>query len=148
MSEYYEKYIKYKKKYLEIQTKINEIKNKNKQLGGSNFLNKQNKPKLSNTFSLNKHDKSKPQTNIHKPDKYTSSTNSDKHTSSIKSNKQTSISKSEKEKKFKKNQNNIINFISPHYKYLIENPHILHNHEERENYLFTSFINNQLDNLL
>ena len=44
--------------------------------------------------------------------------------------------------------NNLIQFISPHHKFLINNPEILYNHDKREEYLFKSYINNQLDNLL
>ena len=39
------------------------------------------------------------------------------------------------------------NYISPHHQYLINNPDILYNDEKRNQYLLSTYINNEINNL-
>lgn len=40
-----------------------------------------------------------------------------------------------------------LNYISPHHQYLINNPDILYNNEKRNQYLLSTYINNEINNL-
>jgi hypothetical protein len=137
MSTYYNKYLKYKKKYLEIQTKINQIKNK--QSGGFLFFNKSEpKPKLGQEL---------------KSDKETKTKLGQETKQNLGQETKTKLNQEKKIKTksdlVKSNLNeNIINFISPHHRYLIENPSIHADPEKREHYLLKSYINNQLNSLI
>jgi hypothetical protein len=44
--------------------------------------------------------------------------------------------------------NSIIKFISPHHRFLIENLDILHNPQQREKFLITSYIQNEINKLV
>jgi hypothetical protein len=98
MSNYYDKYIKYKNKYLEIKNKQNEFKqNESKQNESKqNELNQNGgliENNISNTYDL------------------------------------------------------FLNYISPHHKFLINNPNILYNNQERNKYLLSTYIENEINEL-
>ena len=44
--------------------------------------------------------------------------------------------------------NSIIKFISPHHRFLIENLDILHNPQQREKFLITSYIQDEINKLV
>ena len=85
MSNFYDKYIKYKNKYLEIKNKQNELKQAELKQNGGILEN--------NTYDL------------------------------------------------------FLNYISPHHKFLINNPNILYNNQERNKYLLSTYIENEINEL-